>query len=130
MYCKSNGGIVFLENAEETLGNELFIELKNIGKSTMLNHSIFGFFDQCKLINDVLCEYVFFLRFYERRNKFRYQLKRKLKEKNQMKRELSACIIQKFNRYELLRNHLNSTEIKNFIPIDIVYEPNLNDKNQ
>ena len=75
MYCKSNGGIVFLENAEETLGNELFIELKNIGKSTMLNHSIFGFFDQCKLINDVLCEYGFFLRFYERRNKFRYQLK-------------------------------------------------------
>ena len=41
MYCKSNGGNVFLENAEETLGNELFIELK---KSTMLGHSIFFFF--------------------------------------------------------------------------------------
>ena len=94
----------------------------------MLDHSIFGFFDPCKLINDVLCEYGFFLRFYERRNKFRYQLKRKLKEKNQMKRELSACIIQKFNGYELLRNHLNSRERKNFIPIDIVYEPTLNDK--
>ena len=110
------------------MGNELFIELKNIGKSTMLNHSIFGFFDQCKLINDVLCEYVFFLRFYERRNKFRYQLKRKLKEKNQMKREVSACIIQKFNGYEVLRNHLNSTERKIFILIDIVYEPTLNEK--
>ena len=45
-----------------------------------------------------------------------------------MKRELSACIIQKFNGYELLRNHLNSRERKNFIPIDIVYEPTLNDK--
>ena len=128
MYCKSNGGIVFLENAEETLGNELFIELKKIEKSTMLNHSIFGFFDPCKLINDVLCEYGFFLPFFERQNKFRYQLKRKVKEKNQMKRELSACIIQKFNGYELLRNHLNSTERKNFIPIDIVYEPTLNEK--
>ena len=128
MYCKSNGGNVFLENVEETLGNELFIESKKIEKSTMLNHSVFSFFDPCKLINDVLCEYGFFLRFYERRNKFRYQLKRKLKEKNQMKRELSACIIQKFNGYELLRNHLNSTERKNFIPIDIVYEPTLKEK--
>ena len=45
-----------------------------------------------------------------------------------MKRELSACIIQKFNGYELLRNHLNSRERKNFIAIDIFYEPTLNDK--
>ena len=39
-----------------------------------------------------------------------------------MKRELSACIIQKFNEYELLRNHPNSFEKKDFIPIDVVYE--------
>ena len=51
-----------------------------------------------------------------------------LRKKNQMKRELSACIIQKFNRYELLRNHLNSTERKNFILIDIVYKPTVNEK--
>ena len=44
MYCKSNGGNVFIENTEETLGNELFIELKKIEKSTMLNHSIFVLF--------------------------------------------------------------------------------------
>ena len=43
MYCKNNEGNVFLENAEETLGNELFIKLKKIEKSTMLDHSIFGF---------------------------------------------------------------------------------------
>ena len=123
---------MFLD-VEETLGNELFLELKEIEKSTMLDHSSFGFFDPCKLINDVLCEYDVLCEWFFStilREEFRYQLTRKLKEKNQMKRELSACIIQKFNRYELLRNHLNSTEIKNFIPIDIVYEPNLNDKNQ
>ena len=45
-----------------------------------------------------------------------------------MKRKLSACIIQKFNGYELFRNHLNSTEQKDFIPIDVVYEPTLNEK--
>ena len=69
----------------------------------MLDHSVFGFFDRSQVINEVLSEYGYFLRFYERRNKFRYQLRQKLKEKNQMKRELSACIIQKFNGYELLK---------------------------
>ena len=44
-----------------------------------------------------------------------------------MERELSACIIQKFNGYELLRNHLNFIERKDFVPIDVVYEPTLNE---
>ena len=44
-----------------------------------------------------------------------------------MKRELLACVIQKFNSYELLRNHLNSKEKKGFVPIDVVYEPTLNE---
>ena len=39
-----------------------------------------------------------------------------------------ACIIQKFNSYELLRNPLNSIERRDFIPIDIVYEPTLGEK--
>ena len=57
---------------------------------------------------------VFFLRFYERKNKFRYQLKQNLKEKNKTKRELSSCVIQKSNGYELLRNNLNFSEKKRF----------------
>ena len=45
-----------------------------------------------------------------------------------MRKELSACITEKFNGYKLLRNHLQFKERKNFIPIDVVYEPTLNDK--
>ena len=45
-----------------------------------------------------------------------------------MKKELSVCVMQKFNGYELLRNHLNSRERKKFIPIYVVYEPTLNEK--
>ena len=70
---------------------------------------------------------MFFLRLYDRRNKFRYQLKQNLKEKNKMKRELSSCVIQKFNGYELLRNNLNSFEKKDSIPIDIIYERTLDE---
>ena len=96
------------------MGTNLFTDLKEIEKKTMLDHSISGYFNQCQLTNEILSMYVFFLRFYERRNKFRYQLKQNLKEKNKMKRELSSCVIQKFNGYELLRNDLNYSEKKRF----------------
>ena len=120
LHSKTNGQNVQLESVEKVFGTKFFIELKKIEKSAMLNYSIFGFFDRCQVINEVLSEYRFF-------SDFRYQLRQKLKEKNQMKRELSACIIQNFNGYKLLRNHLNSREQKDLIPIDVVYEPALNE---
>ena len=57
MHYKLKGQNVFLENAKETLAEEFFMKLKEIEKSTMLDHSIFGFFDRCQLINYILCEY-------------------------------------------------------------------------
>ena len=77
-------------------------------------------------MNEVLAKFGYFLRFYERRNKFRYQLSQKLNEKNRMRAELSACVIQKFNGYDLLRVNLKYSEKKDLLPIDIVYEPTLN----
>ena len=109
---RQNLSSVLLEDAQNVLGKDFFIKLKEIESNVMLDHTIFGYFDRCHLINSVLSEHGFFLRFYERRNKFRYQLRQKLKSKNEMKRELSACIIQKFNGYDLLRNHLQYSEKK------------------
>ena len=45
-----------------------------------------------------------------------------------MRRELLACVIQKFNGYELLRNHLQHGERRHFFPIDVVYERTLDKK--
>ena len=45
-----------------------------------------------------------------------------------MTKELSACVVQKFNGYEMLRNHLNYGKTKDFIPNDIVYEATLDTK--
>ena len=42
-----------------------------IEPTVMLDHSIFGYFERCRLVNDILSEYNYFLRFYERRNKLR-----------------------------------------------------------
>ena len=108
MYHKLNGQNIMLEKVEETLGRKFFMELKLIDKSVMLDHSVSGFFNQSMVANKVLSEFGFFLRFYERRNKFRFQLRQHLNEKNTMKKELSACVISKFNGYEFLRNSLKS----------------------
>lgn len=42
-----------------------------------------------------------------------------------MRGDLPACVIQKFNRYDLLRTKLQHFEKKDLLPIDIVYEPTL-----
>ena len=125
MHEKTKGQPFGIENATEVLGNDFFLKLKEIECSVMLHHAIFGYFERCRLMNEVLSEENYFLRFYKRRNMFPYQLRQKLKSQNEMKRELSACTIQKFNGYELLRNHLQYHESKDFIPTDIVYEPTL-----
>ena len=91
----------------------------------MLDYTVFGYFDRCRIMNRVLAEFGIFLKFYERRNKFRYQLRQKLLSKNEMKTELSACVIQKFNGYDLLRNNLQHSGKTELVPIDTVYEPTL-----
>ena len=43
-----------------------------------------------------------------------------------MKSELSSCVIQKFNGYDLLRVELSQDEKIFMLPLDIVYEPTQN----
>ena len=47
---------VKLENAKDVLEQNFFIKLKEIEPSLMLDHSIFGYFDRCHLVNSVLSE--------------------------------------------------------------------------
>ena len=127
MHIKLKGIDVKLEKVKETLGDKLFFSLKEIETLTRLDHFLFVFFERCQKMNEILSEHSYFLRFYERQNKFRFQLRKKLKGKDESRRELSACVEQEFNGYELLRNHLNSNEKQNFVLIDIVYAPTLDD---
>ena len=80
-HIKLHGIDVKLENSKETLGESLFFSLKKIETLTKLDRSHFAFFERCQKINKVLAEHGYFLRFYERQNKFRYQIKKKLKDK-------------------------------------------------
>ena len=126
MFQKTKNKPPNFDQIKEILGQDFYLALKEIEPDVMLDHTIFGFFERCTIMNEVLAKFGYFLRFYERRNKFRYQLRQKLKTKNEMRAELSACVIQKFNGYDLFRANLKYSEKKNLLPIDIVYEPNLN----
>ena len=116
---------IVIEDVEKVLGKDLYFQLQKIEPYVMLDYTVFGFFDRCRNMNKLLVEFGFFKKFYEQRNKFRYQLQQKLKSKNEMKTELSACVIQKFNGYDLLRNTLQRSPKIDLVPIDIVYEPSL-----
>ena len=74
---------ILIEDAEKILGREFYFELQKIKPDVMLDYTVFCFFlDRYRIMNRVLAEFGYFLKFYERRNKFRYQLRQKLKSKN------------------------------------------------
>ena len=60
LYNKLNGENIKLEDTEKFLGTNLFTDLNEIEKKTMLNHSIFVYHDQCQLINQILSTHGFF----------------------------------------------------------------------
>ena len=64
----------------------------------------------------------FFLKFYERRDKYRYLIKKGASGENKVTRDLSFSAIEKFNGYEIIKRGLRNKEKEDFCPIDIVYE--------
>ena len=74
MHDKLKGQNVKLENTKETLGDDFFLKLKEVESIVMLDYTLFGYFDHCRQINEILSKENYFLRFYERRNKFRFHL--------------------------------------------------------
>ena len=89
----------------------------------MLDKTLFDFFERCYKINQVISKHGFFLKFFERRNTYRFLIKTKAQGKNEITKNLSACVLEKFNEYETIRNSLARKEKVDFRSIDIVYEP-------
>ena len=129
-YLQKNEKPLDFSSAKNAIGSEKFLKLNSVKKEIMLDYTLFGFFDKCIKLNNLLAaEFGYFLRFFERRNKFLYHLRQELKTKNEIKAELSSCVLQKFNGHDFLRNEMVYFEKKNLLPLDIVYEPT-QDKNQ
>ena len=107
---------------QETIGNDFYNDLLEIKDDIKLDRSIFGFFDRCFLANQVLAKHNFFLKFFERRDDFRFQIKKKVEGKNQVTRNLSSCVLEKFNGYNIIKHQLARKEKKGFSAIEVVYE--------
>ena len=53
-----------------------------------------------------------------------FLLKKKAQGKNEIRRNLSTCVLERFNGYETIRNNLARKEKVDFRSIDIVYTKN------
>ena len=63
MYKNTNRRPIKKEDVREVLGGKLFFDLTDIELSTMLDKSLFGFFERCFSVNHVLGKHEYFLRF-------------------------------------------------------------------
>ena len=114
------------DQAQEILGDNLYFDLLNIEQKTILDKTLFGFFDRCYILNQLLSKYGFFIRFFERRNMYRFLKKINIKKKKKKKRgnKKAFCLRpKKFDGYEIIKDNLRRKGKVDFRPIDIVHEP-------
>ena len=103
-------GTMFLEQLEEKR-SEMFLDL-NIQTLERQYHAI----------NDFLLSKNLFLRVFEQRKKLKYMIK-KSPTKNEVKRELSSCVEERFNGFQVVWHLFGKEEKRKFVPLDIVYKP-------
>ena len=79
-----------------------------------------AFLNMCYEINMILSKFGYFLRVFELRNKFHHL---SMKDKNQQKivRQLSSCLIEKYNGFTGISIEYQKKQRKNFKVIDIFF---------
>ena len=95
-----------LKNAQKILGDDLCFDLMETESETILDKNTFGYFDKYHKINQVISKHGICFKFFEKRNMYRFLIKKKVQRKNEVTRNLSACFVEKFNGYETMRNEL------------------------
>ena len=102
------------------LGQKFFEELAGKRESLQLDLSLLTFQPQCHLVNNLLMTKILFLRVYEPRKKCRYPIKKVPKTKNVVKKDLSACVEEHFDGFEIVRKLTEDQSKENFQPFYIV----------
>ena len=87
-----------------------------------LDLDILNFENQCLKINQILNKNNLFLRVFELKEKFRCLTKQDSEKKNLI-RDLSACIIEMFNGFNIVRIEFDRKLRQKMSPIDIIYKP-------
>ena len=72
MFYLTEGKNIDKNMAKEVIGNELL----EIEDDIKLDKTLLGYFNRCLMANEVLAKHNFFLEFFERRDKFRFLIKK------------------------------------------------------
>lgn len=91
-----------LELKKNILNDKLDNFLFNTKDNLWLDLDVQNFDNQCIFIDEILNENNLFLRVYEFKDKFFYLIKQN-SQKNTVLRDLSSCIIEKFNGFHIDR---------------------------
>ena len=111
------------EDVQKILGENFYFHLLEIEPETMLDKSLFCFFQRCFSIKNAISKCGFFLKIFWKTKYVQISYKKKVKGKNEVTRNLSACVLKQFHGYKIIRKIFQRTEKQDFITIDIVFEP-------
>ena len=117
-------GVCRQNELQETIGSSLFLKLFDNKDRITLELKNHKFHLQCMEINDILTDSSYFIWVYELKKKFRHLiLKDKKKKKKTVVRQLSSCIYEKVNGFNIINIEHGKKLRKKFKAIDIVYKP-------
>ena len=97
--------------------DKLFEALSKAKVNLRLDLDIQNFENQCYLVNSLLNENNLFLIVHELKDKFRYFIRQDVNRKIIL-RELSACVIEKFNGFHIVRTDFDNKLRRPFRPVD------------
>ena len=110
------------EELKKDVGLALFHDLFEIKSLLRLDLDVLNFENQCFKINTILTKYNMFLRVFELKDKFRYLFKQNCEQKRIIN-EVSACVIERFNGFTLVRLEFDNEVRRDFTPVNIIYKP-------
>ena len=104
------------------IGVELFDNLNQIKENLRLDLDIINFENQCFEINRILTKNKMFLKVYELKEKF-HALIQQCPDKKNVIRDISSCIREKFNGFNIVRVEFEKQIRQKMSPIAIIYKP-------
>ena len=123
---KLTGKVDFMEeeeNLKQDVGLALSHDLFKIKSLLRLDgEDLLNFENQCFQINTILSRHDMFLRVFELKDKFRYLIKQNSEQKKFFS-EVSACVVERFNGFTIVRLEFDDEIRKEFTPVDIIYKP-------
>ena len=118
---KVNGSKNASNELEKIVGKDLFKEINQPEKFKFIIDQQY-FFNMCYQITMILAKFGFFLRVYELKKKYRHLFMKKPDQQKIIK-QLSSCLIEKYNGFTVIRIKYEKKERKNFEPLDMIYKP-------